>query len=274
MKKSISSNIMPILYGIKLWSINHDLFHEAAKRFSDKEFDFIELYTVPGKVDLKALEPISHIPFTIHAPHENHDFNVFTLTQKTVEMYRRDVLETADALNASHIVVHGGVGDSVEQYVKNFAQIDDPRIIIENMPKRALDGATCFAYSLDQLHKIHDVLDKRYCIDIGHAIKSSISQGVDDYKRFLLDILEAFRPQYFHVSNGNIADDRDEHLSLLLNSEGQVPGHGLYDIQWIANQIAHKSEDENIYVVFEVPKQGATLQEDIDNIEFFKNQIR
>lgn len=250
---------MAVQYGIKLWSINHDLFPEAAERYAAQEFDFIELYIVPGKVDLKALDPIKHIPFTIHAPHENHGFNVFTLAQQTVDMFKRDVVSTADALNASRIVVHGGVGDTVEEYVKNFARINDPRIIIENMPKLALDGTTCFAYSLNQLQAILTQTKMELCMDVCHATKSAVSQKLS-YKDYFTSLLSSFSPKYFHLSDGIISNERDDFLNL---------GDGDYDISWMKRTILDHAGNE-IAFVFEVPKVGNSLQNDIDNIERFK----
>lgn len=250
---------MAVQYGIKLWSINHDFFPEAAERFARKEFDFIELYTVPGKVDLNALAPIKHIPITIHAPHENHGFNVFTLTPELVEMFKRDVVATADALSSPIIVVHTGVGNSADKYTTNFAQIDDPRIVIENMPKMSLDGSICFGFDLYQLQTTLERLDKKLCLDIGHATKSAISQKLD-VKEFLSALFDSFHPTYFHISDGDTSNERDEHLAI---------GSGNYDLGWIKNKMITASSDP-IRLIFEVPKVGGSLENDIANINYFK----
>ena len=250
---------MNVLYGLKLWSTNHNLFSEAAERHAQGQFDFIELYIVPGHVDLQALKPILHIPITIHAPHENHHFNVFTLDSASIEMFTKDVMSTADVVKAEKIVVHAGVGNSDEKFISNFSKINDPRIVIENMPKIALDGTDCYGYSLHQIEYILHSTKRSLCLDVGHAIKSAVSQGLE-YKEFLGALFNSFHPSYFHISDGILTHEQDEHVNV---------GSGNYDFAWIKENI-RQTPAEVVRLVFEVPKNGTDLSNDIQNISEYK----
>lgn len=251
---------MALKYGVKIWSINHDLIPLAASFSRNGSIDATELYIVPGKVDRAMLEPLRGTTVFIHAPHENHGFDMNSLLPKQEHQFKNEVITTADYLNAEFIVVHAGVGSDEKTFARNLKKIDDPRIIIENMPKEALGGGTCFGYDLLQLKKIKELTGKRFCIDIGHAVKSAVSQGLDP-KEFLNEIFTVFAPDYFHISDGDTGTLVDEHLDL---------GTGNYDLPWIRSRIESLARDRDVQLVFEVPKNGKDLGNDLENIEKFK----
>jgi sugar phosphate isomerase/epimerase len=254
---------MQIRLGLKLWSTNHDLFGEARKHIEAGRADFIELYTVPGKTDPQALKgAFSGVPVTIHAPHENHGFNLHALMDEQVQRFRTEVSKAADALSSPVIVVHGGVGTDGSQFSKNLLRLKEPRIVLENMPKEALGGGICFGYSLDQIRFLYK-LSGSLCIDFGHAIKAAASQNIP-YRPFLAEILNQFEPRYFHLSDGDPETPIDEHRTL---------GEGSYDLSWIAKQIKERSNQTDVSVVFEVPKRGVGLENDLHCIERFKKLL-
>lgn len=249
-----------VRYGLKVWSTNRDLFPAARAAVAQGQADFVELYTVPGQTDPAALtKDLGGVPVTIHAPHENHGFDLHRLTDEQAESFRREVSGTADALKASIIVVHAGVGDSGERFADNFRRLHEPRIVLENMPKDALGGGTCFGYSLEQIRFLHQLSVGKLCIDFGHAIKSAVSQGLD-YHDFISEILNTFRPSYFHLADGDPTTEEDEHRSL---------GEGSYDLPWIAAQVRSLGERAGVSVVFEVPK-GVGLEDDLRAIKRFR----
>lgn len=251
---------MATKYGLKIWSSNHDLLPLAAEACRNGAADFVELYARPGQVDLESLKPLKGIDIAIHGPHENHGFDLGNLSAEAVGWWKNDVLPLADFLLANEIIVHAGTGTDLETFGQNFSRIDDPRILIENMPKAALGGGVCFGYSLEQLAEIKKRTEREFCLDIGHAIKSAISQNLDP-KEFLTSILESFNPSYFHLSDGNTGQPVDEHLAL---------GDGDYDLSWIHAQLDALAARRDIRIVFEVPKVGQTLDSDLAAISRFK----
>lgn len=250
---------MPPRYGLKLWNINHAWFPEAIKLCQQGTFDFIELYIMPGRNDLVALKPLQGLDVRLHAPHENHGFNVFSLDTAAVEMFRRDVVSTADFFQSKTIVVHAGAGTDATLYLKNLESIRDPRIIIENMPYHGIHGEVCFGYSLEQLEALQ-AAGLRLCIDIGHAMKSAVTQKLDP-KEFFFAIGKKFGPTYFHISDGDTGVLVDEHLSL---------GQGNYDFGWIKPWLAALGQNQTTELVFEIPKNGTDLANDVANLEYFK----
>lgn len=242
-----------------MWSTNTDWFTQAVQLCHDGTFDLIELYIVPGTTSAQ-LRPLIGTPIRLHAPHENHGFNAFTLTDRQVKQFQSEVSQTATELQCSTIVVHAGVGQDDQVFAKQIDRLDDSRIIIENMPYAALDRTTCYGYALDQLAFIHQTMRRELCIDFGHAVKSAVSQGLD-YKTFLTDIVTTLQPSYFHISDGDPATDIDEHLNL---------GSGTYDLAWMKQLLDAEAKARDIVVVFEVPKNGVDLGNDIANTLYWR----
>lgn len=250
---------MSTLIGLKLWSSNGMWLPEAAQLFKDKKIDFIELYVAPEATDHLQLRLLKDIPITIHAPHENHAFNSSALTPAAVARFHDEVIPLANTMNASHIVVHGGIGTSSSAFSKEIKKISDPRVIIENMPKMSLDEQVCFGHSASEIQYIHGTLGFSICLDLGHAIKSAFSQGLE-YKDFLRKILTISNATYFHLSDGDAQTAIDNHLSL---------GTGNFDLGFLKELILSQSISQEVRVVFEVPKNNVNLAGDLENIEFF-----
>ena len=55
---------------------------------------------------------------------------------------------------------------------------------------------------------------------------------------------------------------KDEHLDLQ---------EANFDIKWIKNELEKISFNKDIFLVFEVPKKGSNLKNDIKNINYFNN---
>ena len=147
-------------YGLKLWSIDKkELFREAAQLFEKKEIDFLELYIVPNSFVLGESDTpnmLKDIPTILHAPHMEHGFDVFILDDSKIEIFKKQVIKTADFLNSKFIVVHAALGDSQKDFEENIKKINDPRLLIENMTKIGLENEICFAHSYLQLKLIKD----------------------------------------------------------------------------------------------------------------------
>lgn len=248
-----------IKYGLKIWSSDKSLFREAAELFYDKKIDFIELYIVPNSMDdINIFEDFKKIPTAIHATHTEHGFDVFSLDDSKIKFFGNQIIKPANFLNSKFIVVHAEEGDSKEIFKKNIEKINDSRMLIENLPQKSLEGNDCFASSYLQLKFIKDC-GFNFCFDFSHAIKSAISQKID-YKEFIEKLIKELSPNYFHICNGKLDNDRDEHLDLF---------DGDFDIKWIKSILVKLSEKKDVYLVFETPKGKKGLKNDLKNINYF-----
>ncbi|MFH1841401.1 MAG: TIM barrel protein [Candidatus Nealsonbacteria bacterium] len=251
-----------IKYGIKLWSINKECFKEAVELFEKGKIDFIELYIVPDSFELKEFEIFKDIPTILHTPHLAHNFNVFDLQEAQIEIFKNQVVKTADFLNSSFIILHSGIGQSKEIFQKNTSLIQDKRILIENLPKISLDDRICFGYSLEQLEFIKEC-GFDVCLDLGHAVKSATSQKLD-YKYFIESLISKLKPFYFHISGVEKDKEKDKHLNLF---------EGNFDLRWMKDVLVDLANERDIYLVFEVPKTEDNLENYIKNIEYFKSNV-
>lgn len=254
-----------IKFGLKLWSSNSGkVFKEAVDLFSKKEIDFIELYIVPdsfvlGKSDI--LDDLKNIPTAIHCSHTEHNFDVFILDDSKKEFFKDQIIKIADFLDSKYIIVHAGVGDSYKIFKENIKKISDPRILIENMTKVGIVGISdvlCFGYSLEQLKFIKN-LGFNFCLDFSHAIKSATSQKID-YKEFIEKLIFELNPSYFHICNGKMNTEKDEHRDLF---------DGEFDIKWIKETLLRLKKD--VYLVFETSKKGDSLANDVKNMNYFRS---
>jgi len=250
-----------IKYGLKLWSTNRHLFDEAVRLVRTGQADFVELYVVPDKFSLTDLEPLKKITVSIHTPHYGHQFNIFNLDEKAMDIFKNQVIAAADYFNSEFIILHAGVGEDKEVFRENINKIKDRRIIIENKPRIGMDDVRCFGYSLDQLKFIKEECGLDICLDFAHAAESAFSQKID-YKVFWQKIIDELSPAYFHLSDDFPGNEKDEHLNL---------ESGGLDLKLIKNMLEGLEAKRDISLVFETPKLGNKLENDLINIDYFKN---
>jgi len=250
-----------IKYGLKLWSTNKNHFNEAVKLYKNGLIDFIELYVVPNALCKEDLIIFKNIPVQLHTMHSLHDFDIFDLSKKKINLFKNQILKLADFLNTKHIILHAGIGDNYKIFKKNIAKIYDKRIIIENLPKIGLDKKNCFGYSLAQLNFIKKTCKLNICFDFAHAIKSAKSQNLN-HKSYLKSLIRQLNPCYFHIDGCNTHKEKDEHLDL---------PKGNFDIKWAKKLLTELSLKKDVLLVFETPKHGNNLKNDIKNINYFKN---
>ncbi len=254
-------------YGIKIWSTNKDWFGLVVELIKQGKVDFVEVYLVPDSFTLADFNIFleNKIPVVIHAPHTTHDFDVFNLTKENLDIWHNQIIKTADYLKSQFIIVHPGVGDSKEIFKQESQKIKDPRVLIESMIKIGFvgvkdGGVICFGYSQEELEFIYKECGFDICFDVCHSLASAVWQKINPYD-FINDCIDSLKPRYFHLSGGNVEDETDKHLDLW---------EGTFDYKFIKEKLLLVSQQEDLFLSFEVPKMGNGLENDLKNIEYFR----
>jgi len=236
--------------GLKLWSTNKELFNKANYLYNNKEIDYVELYVIPGsfKSGINKL----NMPTIIHAPHSGHKFNIAnkSLLKSNMEKFE-EVKKFAQELNALKIIVHPGYNGEIYSALKCLEKFNYENILIENMPVKGLHNENCLGYIPENIKWLLDIGFK-FCLDFSHAYKAAVSLNLNAKK--LIKSFLKLNPYMFHICDGNINNEFDEHLNL---------GEGNFDLKFIKNCIGDK------FVTFETPKKN-NLINDIKNIKYFK----
>ena len=196
--------------GLKLWSVNTGALAAAAERlFGEKVFSYLELFVVPDSSatlpEWRRLHDEVGIPFVIHNAHTAQGFN---LAKREMESRNREIFaETrafADALEAEHVIFHGGTDGDVGETVRQLKAFGEKRALIENKPFLPLpndaDVKFCRGATVQELERIIDGTGCGFCLDIGHAVCSANSQGLEPYA-FVAELARRFRPAMFHLSD-------------------------------------------------------------------------
>lgn len=245
-------------FGLKLWSINHNWFPEAVEHFRNKEFDFIELYVVPKSFDPNQLKILKEakIPVNLHCPNE-HQFNPMKRWPENFTIYQ-EILQFADFFHPDSIIFHPGFGTEKEILFENMEQMNDPRIVIENVPFKPLKAPEpLYGYTWEMMKEILHKTKKRFCLDFTHAIKSAASQKIDP--ELFIEQLMKLKPSVFHISDGDRFLEQDQHFNL---------GEGNFDLKFNKDQV---KKCPQAWVVMETPKLNNNLENDLKNLKFFKN---
>jgi len=240
---------MKLKFGLKLWSTNIDLIDQAIQLIDEKTFDYIELFVVPEtKMDLFELD----VPYIIHIPHHKFGVNIGESSLKKFNLEKiNESICWADKLNAEYLILHAGHGSMVSA-LNLLGEVTDNRLLIENMPKMGLNDEKMIGYSPEQIEEMISINNAGLCLDFGHAIKAAVSLGVE-YKEYMQGFMD-FEPKVFHVSDGRLDEERDEHLSI---------GDGQYDFRYFMQCI---EKSGSTIVTLETPRINKSLDEDIKNL--------
>lgn len=248
---------LKLKFGIKLWSTNTDLVSQAIQLIDEKIFDYIELFVVPGT----HVSPFMiNVPYIIHIPHEKFGVNIGDASKKEFSLRKiNESIIWADKLDAKYLILHAGDG-SMQHSLDALREVRDNRLLIENMPKVGLDGEKMIGYSLEQIRELIRNSERGLCLDFGHAAKAAISLGLD-YKEFIKELL-GFEPKVFHISDGMLSGEKDEHLNI---------GEGEYDFWYLLRCVRESSFK---LITIETPRiNEQSLQEDVQNIDILKKYI-
>ena len=251
-----------IKYGLKIWSSNTDWFDEAARRHRRGEFDFAEIYSNSAVThDYEALKKLQPIPvLAIHVGNlDAAGFHAFFLTEEQKPAWNMTVALT-DFFSAPKIVVHPAITHTEETFWENIAKLNDERIVIESMPVVSPLGGPerMFGAAVADLARIGE--RREVVIDIEKSIKAAVYYGLD-YKKFLPDMFEKIRTSYFHISGCTIDHPVDEHGNLW---------DADFDLAWMKQQLEALALERDIWLVFETPKEGKGLENDVKNMEYFR----
>ena len=224
--------------GLKIWSTNTGPLAAAAERlFREGVFGYIELFAVPGSLatlpEWKRLHETCDIPFVIHNAHSARGFN--PAKAELVERNREIFAETqafADALEAEHVIFHGGTDGDVDETIRQLRAFGEKRALIENKPFVPLPNDAgvkfCRGATVQELERIIDETGCGFCLDIGHAVCSANAQGLEPYA-FASDLARRFRPAMFHLSDvSDMTSVHDAHPHL---------GTGELDIPRICREV-------------------------------------
>ena len=244
-------------FGLKLWSINTDLIDQAVHLIDEKVFDYIELMVIP---DSEINPFLIDVPYIIHIPHEKFGVNIGDPAAKeyTLQMINESTT-WADQLNAKHLILHAGHG-SMLHATNLLREVSDSRLLIENMPKVGLGGEAMIGYSPTQIEELIGDSDMGLCLDFGHAVKAAVSLGVD-YKEYVKGFMR-LEPRMFHVSDGMLSGERDEHLGI---------GEGEYNFGFLMGCVEVSGSG---LVTVETPRVDGLLDGDIRNLYILKDIIR
>lgn len=212
--------------GLKLWSTNTDFYYKEAKKlYNQGYFDYIELYVVPDTLDtLKKWKKLD-TPVILHAPHFKHKINLSDPNQfqynqlvfTQVELFRQE-------LNAEYTIIHAGMNGTVGETIRQLQIIKPKNFLIENKPAipPLIPEYKCVGSTINEIQNILNELDCGFCLDIGHALCTANSLGIEPYT-YLVDF-QRLSPLMYHLSDGDIQSPLDQHLHF---------GEGNYDIEKI-----------------------------------------
>lgn len=237
-------------FGLKLWSINTDLIVQAVHLINEKIFDYIELMVIPDS-EIKPF--LIDVPYIIHIPHEKFGVNIGDSAAKEYSLQKiNESIDWADRLNAKHLILHAGHG-SMQHATDLLRGLSDSRLLIENVPKVGLGGEAMIGYSPAQIEELIGDSDMGLCLDFGHAVKAAVSLGVN-YKEYMEGFVE-LEPRVFHVSDGWLGEERDEHLGI---------GEGEYDFEFLMGCVGMSGSK---MVTIECPREVQdSLAEDVENV--------
>lgn len=256
-------------FGVKLWSKdfikNLSFAQQAIKALKDGHFGYIELFVTPDSFESTkdiVCRHLQGLDVIIHAPHSVFGLDTGNKDALTENLHKlKDSQRFADVLNAPIIILHSGMREGEEyinETIRQFKLINDSRLALENLP--AICSSTnqmLHGTSPKQIEQIIAATKCQFCLDFSHAICSS-----NYYKRDVWADLEAYKalkPNMYHLCDGDIKSDVDEHRHY---------GEGDYDL----GRILRDYTDDNALITMETGHGIPTaITPWLDDINYLKN---
>jgi hypothetical protein len=252
-----------IRFGLKLWTNNVSDFSEALTGYQQQKFDFLELYhnqEIP--LDFTALKILKPMPIEIHNSHRE-GMHTFIIGEAELKIWK-NTLALADFFASRYIVIHAGQKHNFTGFWENLKKIDDPRILVENSPAIDSFGLVMFGQKYADLKKIREI--KEICLDIPKAASAAKAQNLP-YQEYLDWCMRELKPKYFHLSGRAVSGPNDQ-----LWEHGNLWDDQEIDWRWVKNliQTSLKNSDETADCVFETPKLNQSLENDFQNMDYFR----
>lgn len=253
--------------GLKLWSVNTGAYlREAERLFAEGFFSYIELFVVPDTmVTLGAWERLhveKGVPFVIHNAHAATGFN---LAERAAEARNREIYAQtrafADALDARHVIFHGGVDGSIEETARQLKSLEEPRALLENKPAKPLPNnagvTSCRGATIDEIDHVLVEAGCGFCLDVGHAVCAANTQGIEPYA-YAEELNGRFSPAMFHLSDvADMSSQYDAHPHL---------GTGTLDIPRLKRTIFPPDAAISIETVKDSPVNLDDFARDVESL--------
>ncbi len=177
--------------------------------------DFVEIMAVVG-ANFSGLKDYD-IPYIVHNQHYHWGINLANPKKEKLNITSLNTsIKLADDLDAKYIIVHPGVeeskGCSVNQIVKVFRKLNDPRIIVENVPFVISKKGSIFKHfgkTVEGIRHIKKEAKVGFCLDFSHAKCEAIFLG-EDYLRYIKK-MNNLNPEHYHICDGMKDGDKDLH---------------------------------------------------------------
>jgi deoxyribonuclease IV len=227
-----------IRIGLKVFSTNDAYIAPAERLFSEGVFDYAEVYLVAGKSRNSIKNWISSgIPLAFHAPHSIGGFNPSQASaRKANEIIAQEIADVSSLYKPLYLVFHAGTDGSLKEsicqfsdYLSKFPHIRETAII-ENKPVVGMYNMRCIGTTSEEIKQIMTETTMGFCLDFGHAICAAKSLNID--RQLFIHNFLSLNPSVFHVSDGHVNSEEDEHLHL---------GVGDYNLSWIISCIPQKA---------------------------------
>jgi endonuclease IV len=186
----------------------------GVKTFDDENFlkpfenkvDFFEIMAVQGN-DYSFLKNFS-LPMVIHAEHQGFGMNPADLTKrkqnlKSVNFARK----IADLAKAKKIIVHPGEIESgnnncsLENSINFFNELNDERIIVENLPSKL--NLTRLCENPNEIKEFMERTKTGFCFDVNHSINNL--RILDRDYSFVKEYLQ-LNPTHYHIGGQRFGD--------------------------------------------------------------------
>ncbi len=182
------------------------------KHFENK-VNFFEIMAVQ-KNDYSFLKNFS-LPMVIHAEHGSFGFNPADISKKKQNLKTiKFAIKVADLVNAKKIIVHpegiekGNKNCSIENAINFFKEINDERILIENLPNSSNPKITRLCQTSRQIKRFMKKTGTGFCFDVNHTneLRKDIYGRYNFIKKFL-----KLNPSHYHLG-GQKLNSYNAHL--------------------------------------------------------------
>ena len=253
--------------GLKLWSVNTDAYLSEAKRlFAEGVFSYIELFVVPDTMETlgvwRRLHDEKGIPFVVHNAHAAAGFN---LADRAAEARNREIYAQtrvfAEALEARHVIFHGGVDGSIEETARQLKELEEPRALLENKPAKPLPNkagvTSCRGATIDEIGHVLAEAGCGFCLDVAHAVCAANAQGIEPYA-YVEELNGRFSPAMYHLSDvADMSSPYDAHPHL---------GTGALDIPRLVRTVFPPDAAISIETVKDSPTNLDDFARDVESL--------